>query len=688
MPKSLVIVESPAKVKTINKFLGPDYLIKASMGHIKDLPRTELGIDVDNGFKPKFVVIKQRKKTVKEIVQAAKTAKYIYLATDPDREGEAIAFHLATEINSKKVDSSRVKRVTFNEITKEVVSAAFANPGQLDINKIEAQQARRILDRLVGYKLSPLLWRKVKRGLSAGRVQSVAVRIICEREEEIEKFKPEEYWTITARLEGINPPPFLAKLEKSPAGKKIKIENETESKKILGELQGATYTVVNLKKEDKKKFPSPPFITSTMQQEASRRFRFTTTRTMNIAQALYEGISVGEEGPVGLITYMRTDSVRVAQEAQNMARKYIRQNYGENFLPPGPPQYKSKKSAQEAHEAIRPTSIYREPEKIKQYLNPEQYRLYKLIWERFLASQMKPATLEVRTIEIEARQYLFRATGTVVKDKGFMAAYDSVVPRCNVGVGSGRDCSDTNSSGRVYSAEAEEEETKEEQQLPAVKKGEVLKLLELIPKQNFTMPPPRHTEASLVRIMEEKGIGRPSTYAPTIQTIQGRRYVAKEKGKFYPTELGKIVNELLVNNFPLIIDVKFTADMEEELDEVEEGKLSWIKVVGDFYQPFSETLQEAQMKIKKVKREEKLSGEMCPKCGSPMVEREGRFGKFFACSGFPKCKYTKSISLGIKCPQCGSEVIIRRTKKGRTFYGCSNYPECKFMSWQKPENRD
>ena len=709
MAKSLVIVESPAKVKTINKFLGSNYLIKASFGHIKDLPKAELGIDTENGFKPRFILIKQRKKIVKEIVEAAKKVKDIYLATDPDREGEAIAFHLATEISPKKLNSKNIKRVVFNEITKDAVTAAFANPGKLDINKVEAQQARRILDRLVGYKLSPLLWRKVKSGLSAGRVQSVAVRIVCEREEEIQKFKPEEYWTITAKLEGSNPPPFLAKLERISSSRQratclehgggpasiYRVKNEAEAKKVLKDLEGADYTVLDVKKEDKKRFPSPPFITSTMQQEASRRFGFTVTRTMSIAQQLYEGISLGEEGPEGLITYMRTDSNRVAGEAQDMARKYIKEKFGENFLPSAPPQYKNKKSAQEAHEAIRPTSAYREPEKIKGYLTPEQYRLYKLIWERFLSSQIKPATVEVTTIEIEARQYLFKATGTVVKDKGFMIiGSDGHVV---ADLGDGHVVADlglhNEKEPKVGSLEGEEEDTEEEkkekQVLPEVHKGETLKLLELTPKQNFTKPPPRYTEAGLVKVLEEKGIGRPSTYAPIIQTIQGRRYVAKEKGRFYPTELGKIVNELLVKNFPIIIDTKFTAEMEEELDGVEEGKIQWKKVIDDFWQPFLKTVEEAQIKIKKVKREPaKLLDENCPKCGSPMVEREGRFGKFLACSAFPKCKYTKSSPTGIKCPECGSDVIIRRTKKGRTFYGCSNYPNCKFMSWTKPENKE
>ncbi|OIN97871.1 type I DNA topoisomerase [Candidatus Desantisbacteria bacterium CG02_land_8_20_14_3_00_49_13] len=679
MPKSLVIVESPAKANTISKFLGPDYTIKASMGHIKDLPLKELGVDVNNGFKPKFTTIKLKKKIVKEIVDAAKKADMIYIATDPDREGEAIAHHLALEVSpgNKTIDTERIKRVTFHEITKEAVNAAFLHPGPIDTHKVEAQQARRILDRLVGYKLSPLLWRKIRGGLSAGRVQSVALRIICEREKLAGKFKPEEYWLITAKVESPSaPPPFIARLEKIK-NEKLKIKNGEEANNIVAGLKGARFIVSDVLKEDKRKFPLPPFTTSTMQQESVKNLGMSASKTMRVAQALYEGISVGEEGPVGLITYMRTDSVKIAQEAQNSAIRYIREKYGELSLPSKPPVYKSNKRAQEAHEAIRPTGLSRDPEKIKKYLAPEQYKLYKLIWERFIASQMKYAMLELTTILIEAGDAVFKATGTIIKDKGFMAVYGYAQP----------DASEKKEEEEEDDSEAEE---KKEQRLPAVKKGEALNVLEVLPNQKFTKPPARYTEASLVKMLEEKGIGRPSTYAPIIQTILFRRYVLKEKGKLIPTELGQLVNDMLVENFPVVIDSKFTADLENELDEVEEGKTEWTKVVNDLYVPFEETLKKAQNNIEKMKRKAEPTGKICPECGSPVVEREGRFGSFLACSAYPKCKYTKSATLNIPCPApgCTGEVVQRRTKKGRTFYGCSRYPQCNYMSWQKPAGKD
>ena len=651
--KSLVIVESPAKAKTINKFLGPNYQVKSCWGHVRDLPKNKLGIDAENNFQPEYVAVRGRGRIIKDIRGAAKEVDRILLAPDSDREGEAISWHLAELLGSKE----SIYRITFYEITKKAIRQAVKNPGRIDLNKVNAQQARRILDRIVGYKLSPLLWKKVGRGLSAGRVQSVAVRLICDREREIEKFVPQEYWLVIAKLSpGLSGESFEARLEKVDS-QKAKIDHESQVKKIVGELQGEKFFVKRVEIKDKRRNPYPPFTTSYLQQEASHKLRFTVRRTMQVAQQLYEGLEVGEEGAVGLITYMRTDSMRLSAESQQEASNYIRDKFGPEFAPSQPPQYRSKKGAQEAHEAIRPTSIQREPEELKPFLSPEQYRLYKLIWTRFLASQMKPAILGITTVDVGAGRFVLRATGMRIKFKGFMAVYG--------------------------------EKEEEEKALPKLEEGEKLNLLELRPEQHFTKPPPRFSEAALVKALEEEGIGRPSTYAPIISTIQERQYVEKTQGRFHPTELGGIVTTLLVTHFPEILDVKFTAHLEERLDGIEEGKVDWVKLLREFYDPFMLTLARADKEAKRVKRKEIPTDLTCPDCGGVVVIKTGRYGKFFSCSNFPKCRYTQSLTLGVKCPQegCGGEVIERRSKKGRTFFGCNQFPQCKFMAWDKPVNK-
>ncbi|MCD5397969.1 type I DNA topoisomerase [candidate division NPL-UPA2 bacterium] len=651
--KSLLIVESPAKARTLSKFLGSNCQVKSCWGHVRDLPKSKLGIDVENNFQPDYVAVRGRGKIIKDIQKAAKEVDKILLAPDPDREGEAISWHLAELLGNRK----SVYRIIFSEITKKAVREAVKNPGRIDLNKVNAQQARRILDRIVGYKLSPLLWKKVGRGLSAGRVQSVAVRLICDREKEIEKFVPQEYWSVIANLSsGLSGENFEAKLEKIDS-QKTKIDHESQVKKIVSELQGEEFFIKKIEVKDKRWNPYSPFTTSYLQQEASHKLRFNVRQTMQVAQQLYEGLEVSGEGAVGLITYMRTDSVRVSVEAQKEASSYIRDKFGPEFVPSQPPQYRSKKGAQEAHEAIRPTSIQRNPEELKPFLSSEQYRLYKLIWTRFLASQMKPAILKVMAVDIEAGRFVLRATGMRIKFKGFMA---------------------------VYGEREEEERT-----LPKLEEGEKLKLLELRPEQHFTKPPPRFSEATLVKILEEEGIGRPSTYAPIISTIQGRQYVEKIKGRFHPTELGGIVTELLVTHFPEILEVKFTAQLEEELDGVEEGKIDWVKLLRKFYDPFKLTLAKADKEAKRVKRKEIPTDLTCPDCEGAVVIKTGRYGKFFSCSNFPECRYTQSLTLGVKCPQedCGGEVVERRSKKGRTFFGCNQFPQCKFMVWDKPVNK-
>ncbi len=761
---NLVIVESPAKAKTINKILGKDYEVFASVGHIKDLPEDELGVDVENNFKPKYIIIPGKEKIVKELKRISRDKEKIYLATDPDREGEAIAWHIAEEIKDGKptVTSPPLLRVTFNEITEKAVKEAFQNPRELDINKVEAQQARRILDRLVGYSLSPLLWKKVKGGLSAGRVQSVALRLIVEREREINSFQKEEYWTLEGIFKALLPRHQLPQdngestalsggevtvqarlykyrdsllIERDKDGKaRFLLRDEESAKKVVEELRQKEYLLSERERKKRKRNPPPPFITSTLQQEASKRLGFTAKKTMLLAQELYEGIEFPGEGSVGLITYMRTDSVRVAPEAQQWARRFIEERFGKDYLPPEPPLYKSKKTAQDAHEAIRPTYPEWTPEKVKKYLSKDQFNLYKLIWDRFIASQMAPAELEGTTYIIKDRDGIseFRASGTVVKFPGFMAIY-SAEPE--------------GQKATVTSPLREDDTINEEAEnpLPDIPEGRELLLSDIKASQHFTQPPPRYTEATLVKTLEEKGIGRPSTYATILSTIQERKYVIKEDGKFVPSELGILVNDLLVERFPELMDVGFTAKMEEELDEIEEGRIKWIDVVRDFYNPFKRNLELALKNLKKIKPKDiptdilcercglpmvirwgrhgrfiACTGypkckntrpledgkedpgrkadqplrtvtsphmeEVCDKCGSPMVVKGSRYGNFLACSRYPECKNTKPISSGIKCPLDEGELIERRTKKGRTFWSCSNFPKCKFATWYRPVN--
>jgi len=670
----LVIVESPAKARTLNKYLGKGFKVKASMGHVKDLPKSKLGVDVEDGFKPTYVTIKGKEKVLRELRKAAKEAEEIYLASDPDREGEAIAWHIAQSLTKK--DREKAKRILFYEITKEAVKEALKNPGPIDENKVNAQQARRILDRLVGYSLSPLLWRKVERGLSAGRVQSVAVRLICEREEEIEKFVPREYWTLTAHLQRPqSPPPFTAKLSKFQ-GKKADLPKEEAVQEVLSHLEGATYRVVKVEKKERKDNPKPPFITSTLQQEAARKLGFTAKKTMLLAQQLYEGMDLKEEGPVGLITYMRTDSVRVSPEAQKKARTLIKKLWGKDYLPPRAPQYRSKKSAQEAHEAIRPTEPARTPDSLKGILPSDHWKLYKLIWDRFTASQMKPAVYDVTTVDIQARDALFRATGRVLKFPGYTILY---------------------TEGKDDNSQSDEETST----LPPMEEGQELELLKLEPKQHFTQPPPRYTEATLVKTLEEKGIGRPSTYATILSTIQERGYVEKKQKRLYPTILGRTVNELLVKFFPRILDVGFTAQMEESLDQIEEGKREWVETLREFYAPFVDELKVAEEKMERVKKTGKTTDILCDKCGKPMVERWSRHGKFLGCSGYPQCKNIipldskgervekAEIDKSHPCPRegCDGYLVKRRGRGGRFFYGCSNYPKCRYTTSTLEEER-
>ena len=661
---SLIIVESPTKVKTIRKYLGPEYDVRASVGHVKDLPKSKLGIDPEKGFEPTYLVMDSKKKVIAELKKAASKVEQILLAPDPDREGEAIAWHIAEEIGKKKI----VRRVLFNDLTHDTILHAIAHPQDLDFNRYEAQQTRRILDRLVGYQISPVLWDKVKRGLSAGRVQSVAVRIICEREAEIRAFIPEEYWNLTALLEGSNPPPFEAKLTKID-GKKAKIGNAERSAEVVASLRGDTleevpFVVSAVEKKEVKRQPPAPFTTSKLQQEASRWLHFSAKKTMMTAQKLYEGIELGAEGPVGLITYMRTDSVRIAAEALNEAREYIQRHYDPAFLPPKARVFKVAGAAQDAHEAIRPSSLAHPPQAIKPHLTPDQFRLYQLIWNRFLASQMNPAVLDQTTVDITAANCLFRAQGSVMKFPGFTVLYTE----------GKEDNGDENGFGKL---------------LPEVRQGEVLKLLELKPEQKFTQPPPRFSEASLVRELEEKGIGRPSTYASILTTIQDREYVLLEKGRFIPTELGILVTDLLVKNFPRILDVAFTAEMETELDRIEEGKMKRLDILNNFYLPFQEELRKAKANMTNVKREETPTDLVCEKCGKSMVIKWGKNGRFLACTNYPACKNTKNFkqdekgeilpedkTTEIPCPLCGKPMTARQGRFGK-FLGCSGYPECK-----------
>lgn len=709
--KSLLIVESPTKVKTLKKFVGRDFVIMASVGHLKDLPKSKLGVDVDNNFSPEYITIRGKGKILSDLKKEAKKANDIYLAPDPDREGEAIAYHIGNEV--AKHTEGKIYRVMFNEITKSAVKEAIKNPTEVNINRFYAQQARRILDRLVGYKISPLLWKKVQPGLSAGRVQSVALRIVCDRENEIKAFKSEEYWTITLDVEGQVKPKFQSKLFKID-GNKAEIANQVSADEVVKNLKNAEFILDGLVKKERKRNPVAPFITSTLQQEASRKLNFSPKKTMMIAQRLYEGLPVGSRGTVGLITYMRTDSTKFSVEATEAIRDYIVNRYGDKFCPKEPNVYKSKKSAQEAHEAIRPTDVSIVPSEIKEYLEKDMFRLYELIWARSVSCQMVPAILDTTTFDIKAGQYLFRSNGSIVKFSGFMQVY----------VESGDD-------------EAAEKDIKPgDKILPELSKGEKLKLLEIDPEQHFTQPPARFSEAMLVKKLEEEGVGRPSTYAAIISVIKDRAYVESEERRLAPTKLGYLVSDLLLEHFPKFMTTKFTADMESQLDQIEFGETEWVKTLQSFYTPFKLDLDEAEKKIGDSEVEE--TDEICDKCSQPMIVKWGRFGKFMACSGYPDCKNTKQISkegsdgkavsestavegtcekcqsslvlkvgrfgkfiacsnypdckftkpidLGIKCPKddCKGKIAARRSKKGRMFYGCTAYPNCDFVSWDKP----
>ncbi len=660
--KNLVVVESPAKARTLEKYLGSNFRVKASLGHVRDLPKSSLGVDPDNDFEPKYLVPLDKRKLIKDLKDSAKSAGQVYLATDPDREGEAIAWHL---VNAMDLDEKKVRRVAFHEITESAVKAAIAQPRQIDMDLVNAQQARRVLDRLVGYKLSPLLWRKVRRGLSAGRVQSVTVRLVCDREAQVEAFKPEEYWTIDADLakagRHTKKDQFRAALLQR-AGKKIGLKNQADATGIVDALKGATYAVSDVRVKRTSRAPAPPFTTSTLQQEAARKLGFTAKRTMAVAQQLYEGVDIAREGPVGLITYMRTDSLNVATVAQSEARDYIRQRWGKDYVPDKPRFYKTRaRGAQEAHEAIRPTATRRDPASLKDRLPSEQFRLYKLIWERFVASQMASAELDQTAVDVIAGEFLFRANGSVLVFSGCMVLY----------------------------TEGRDDQEEKEGQLPELSKGEPLDLIELLPNQHFTQPPARYTEASLIKTLEELGIGRPSTYAPTLATIQDRRYVERVQGtrQLKPTELGKAVNSLLVAEFPNIVDPEFTSKMEEELDDVASGERPWVPVIKDFYDPFDRRLKEAGETVERVRVADEPTDQKCPLCARNMVIKLGRFGRFLACSGFPECKHTEKIQnkTGVRCPKCKQgELVERRSKKGRVFYGCNRYPECDFTVWNRP----
>lgn len=657
MSKTLVIVESPAKAKSISKFLGSRYTVKASMGHLRDLPKSQLGVDIEHDFEPKYIAIRGRGDLIKDLRAAAKGADKVFLASDPDREGEAIAWHLSHLLGLKLEDKNRIE---FHEITKTAIQAAIKHPREVDLDRVDAQQARRVFDRLVGYQLSPLLWRKIKKGLSAGRVQSVAVRLVDDREEEIRAFNSQEYWSLTASLKS-HGGKFQAKLVKKD-GKKILISSKSEMDAILEELQGKAFQVSDVRTKEKKRQPAPPFITSSLQQEAHRKLSFSPKRTMLLAQQLYEGLDLGKEGTVGLITYMRTDSVKIAETAQMEAKEWILSHYGNEFYPPEPRQFVSKGKAQEAHEAIRPTVALRTPDQLKGILSRDQLRLYRLIWERFIASQMSVAVMDTLTVEVKVEDNLFRANASTVRFSGFLAVYEE-----------GKD---------------EEEPLNESQNslTLAVSVEEKLELINLEDKQHFTEPPPRYTEASLVRKLEEEGIGRPSTYAPIIETIQSRGYVVKEDKQLLPTELGEIVITLLKEYFSDILSIEFTANLEEKLDLIEEGNVLWKSVVGDYYAPFALALAEAEEHIGKVKIEDQISDELCENCGRNMVIKMGRYGKFLACPGFPECRNTKPLfeEVGTSCPKCSKPLVVRRSKKGRKFYGCSGYPECDFVSWEMP----
>ena len=659
MTDKLIIVESPAKANTIKKFLGGNTKVVASMGHIRDLPKSKLGINIENNFEPEYINIRGKGDLIKELKKDAKNAKKVYLATDPDREGEAIAWHLSNILN---VDEKKVTRVTFNEITKTAVQKAIKEPRDIDINLVDAQQARRVLDRIVGYKISPVLWKKVRRGLSAGRVQSVAVKLIVDREEEIEKFIPEEYWNIYVELiDKKTNKKFEAKFY-GKSGKKQEIHSQEEVNEILATIKKATYIIEEVKKSEKKRTPAPPFTTSTMQQEASRKIGFSIKKTMSVAQGLYEGVKIQDKGTVGLITYMRTDSTRISEEARATAKKYITETYGENYYENR--YYKTNKEAQDAHEGIRPTYAELEPEKIKDSLTKDQYKLYKLIYNRFMASQMASAVYDTMSVTINANDYTFKANGQNLKFKGFMTLY-------------------------VEGTDGKEE--KEEGMLPELIQNEIVKLEKIEPKQSFTEPPARYTEASLVKTLEEKGIGRPSTYSPTITTILERRYIEKEQKQLVPTELGKIVNKLLCENFADVINVEFTAKVETEFDNIAEGKENWKKMIEEFYGPFEENVERVEKELEHVELVDEVSDIPCDKCGRMMVYKYGRFGKFLACPGYPECKNTKPIVETIEehCPKCGGTIQVRKAKNKRKYYICENNPQsCDYISWNKPSKEN
>lgn len=654
MGQNLVIVESPAKAKTIEKYLGKNYIVEASMGHVRDLPKSKLGVDIDNNYIPNYITIRGKGDLVNKLKKLAKKADKVYLATDPDREGEAISWHLAKIL---KIDNTEKCRIVFNEITKTSVKGSIKEAREININLVDAQQARRILDRLVGYEISPILWRNVRWGLSAGRVQSVALKLVCDRENEINAFIPKEYWTVdTFLIKGKNK--FQVKLT-SKDGKKIEINNGEEANKIISELEKNDFIVKAIKKGNKSKNPLPPFTTSTLQQDAGRKLNFMTKRTMSIAQALYEGVAVKGYGTVGLITYMRTDSVRISSEAQEKALSFIEENFGKEYLPETPRVYKGKKNIQDAHEAIRPTYMEITPEIAKANLTPEQFKLYSLIWKRFIASQMATCILKTNSIDIFNGDYKFKASGSLIEFEGFM---------------------------KIYEYTTEEELEANGGLLPVLTEGEIVKEDNIEGKQHFTQPPARFTEASFVKLMEEKGIGRPSTYVPTISTIVSRNYVVREKRNLIPTELGFIVNNIVSEYFKQIVDVDFTAEMERNLDHIEEGSEEWEKVVGEFFEPLKIAIEKAEKEVSKVVIEDKVSDVPCDKCGRMMVIKRGRYGNFLACPGYPECKNAKPIveELDVNCPECGKKVVVKKSKRGKKFFGCSGYPECKFVSWNEP----
>src|SRR5262249_53113326 len=715
MAKSLIIVESPAKAKTIKKYLGAGFTVKASVGHVKDLPEHRLGIDVAHNFAPEYVPIKGKKKLLQELRTEAEKAERVYLAPDPDREGEAIAWHIASELH--RTPSDQIYRILLHEITKKGITEALQQPGRIDADKVSAQQARRLLDRLVGYKISPLLWQKVQRGLSAGRVQSVALRILCEREQEIRAFQPQEYWTIDATMAVDDPPPFHARLH-AINKKKAQVTTEADARHIVADLQGAQYTVAEVKKAERRRHPAPPFTTSTLQQEAARKLRFSAQRTMRVAQQLYEGLALGSEGEVGLITYMRTDSTRLADEAVQEVRQYIQEHYGKEYVTPQPRRYRSQKAAQEAHEAIRPTSVLRTPDQVKPFLSAEQHGLYRLVWNRLVASQMSSAILDHTTVDVAAKHYLFRATGAVMRFPGFTKLYEE---------------------SQAESARTDDADTEAHNSLlPPVVVGQAVQVTALVPNQHFTQPPPRFTEASLVSELEKLGIGRPSTYAAILGTLRERRYVHDKERRLTPTELGTTVNALLVESFPDLLNVQFTAQLEGKLDQIEDGKCDWVATLHEFYEPFVAELQQATHKMRDVRKEVEETSEVCEKCQRPMVIRWGRFGRFMACSGYPECKKTRELSAAapttqapatpsveVTCEQCGrpmalkrsrygeflactgypkckatkpivttvmdcpvaacgGTIVQRRSRRGKTFYGCTDYPRCTFSVWQRP----